>query len=70
MIKVNKHKVKITTNETRELVAELFCAIVSVLEVLYVNREEDALETVIKPELKEIIDCKTLEDFIKYQEKE
>ena len=70
MIKVNKYNVKIRTNETKELVAELFCAIVSVLEVLYVNREEEVLETVVKPELKEIIDCKTLEDFIKYQEKE
>lgn len=70
MIKVNKYNVKIRTNETGELVAELFCAIVSVLEVLYVNSEEEMLETVVKPELKEIIDCKTLEDFIKYQEKE
>jgi hypothetical protein len=70
MIKVNKYNVKIRTNETGKLVAELFCAIVSVLEVLYVNGEEEVLETVIKPELKEIIDCKTLEDFIKYQGKE
>ena len=70
MIKVNKGKVQVRTGDAGQIVAELFCAIVAVFETMYVNGDEDIIEEVIKPELEEIMKCKTLEEFIEYQEKE
>ena len=63
MIKVNGPRVRLKGD--RDIVAELGCAVVGVLEFLYVNDDVENIEKVLKPALKEILKCKSYEDLQK-----
>ena len=60
MIKVNGPRVKLRGG--RDIVAELGCAIVAVLEFLYMNDDIENIEKVLKPTLKEFLKCKSYKD--------
>ena len=69
MIKVKKYEVKIKSNDD-EIAPELLCAIMAVLETLYINGEKEIIDELIKPEVRKMLDCNSLEDLRKYRDEE
>ena len=66
MIFVKGESVNVEGN--KYLAAEIICALVSAMEVLYVSGRDEEIEEILKPELRKLSECKSIDDLQKYED--
>ena len=50
------------------LAAEIICALVSTMEVLYVSGRDEEIEEILKPELRKLSELNSIDDLRKYED--
>ena len=59
---------RVSVDEDKYLTAEAICALISVMEVLYVSGKDEEIEEILKPELRKLLECKSIEDLQTYED--
>ena len=59
---------RVNVDGDKFLVAEAICALISVMEVLYVSGRDDEIEEILKPELRKLSELNSIDDLRKYED--
>ena len=58
----------VNVDGNKYLTAEILCALVSAMEVLYVSGRDDEIEEILKPELRKLSELNSIDDLQKYED--
>lgn len=59
---------RVNVDGNKYLTAEILCALIGAMEVLYVSGRDEEIEEILKPELRKLSECNSIDDLQKYED--